>query len=74
MVRSWLIALLQILYQIYHSPDDVSPRADSVLIVNIEPMAGNDPVVDTVYGPVRGSDDGRVKVWKGVRYAAAADR
>ena len=33
-------------------------------------MAGNDPVVDTVYGPVRGSDDGRVKVWKGVRYAA----
>ena len=34
-------------------------------------MAGNDPVVDTVYGPVRGSDDGRVKVWKGVRYAAA---
>ena len=34
-------------------------------------MAGNDTVVDTVYGPVRGSDDGRVKVWKGVRYAAA---
>ena len=34
-------------------------------------MAGNDPVVDTVYGPVRGSDDGLVKAWKGVRYAAA---
>ncbi len=29
------------------------------------------PVVRTGYGPVRGSDDGRVKVWKGLRYAAA---
>ena len=29
------------------------------------------PVVQTGYGPVRGSDDGRVKVWKGLRYAAA---
>ncbi|WP_199256028.1 carboxylesterase/lipase family protein [Mycolicibacterium mengxianglii] len=29
------------------------------------------PVVDTDAGPVRGVDDGRVKVWKGVRYAAA---
>ncbi|MDV3126225.1 carboxylesterase/lipase family protein [Mycobacterium sp. 21AC1] len=28
-------------------------------------------VVDTEYGPVRGSDDGTVKVWQGVRYAAA---
>lgn len=28
-------------------------------------------VVDTAYGPVRGVDDGIVKVWKGVRYAAA---
>ncbi|UXA15893.1 carboxylesterase/lipase family protein [Mycobacterium sp. SMC-4] len=29
------------------------------------------PVVDTTYGPVRGVDDGTVKVWKGIRYAAA---
>ncbi|MEZ0340983.1 carboxylesterase/lipase family protein [Mycobacterium sp. pV006] len=28
------------------------------------------PVVETVYGPVRGIDDGTVRVWKGVRYAA----
>ncbi|HEX2213097.1 MAG TPA: carboxylesterase/lipase family protein [Mycobacterium sp.] len=28
-------------------------------------------VVDTAYGPVRGTDDGTVKAWKGVRYAAA---
>lgn len=28
------------------------------------------PVVDTVYGPVRGIDDGRAMSWKGVRYAA----
>ncbi|MDP7705644.1 carboxylesterase/lipase family protein [Mycobacterium sp. TY815] len=27
-------------------------------------------VVETGYGPVRGGDDGRVKFWKGVRYAA----
>lgn len=29
------------------------------------------PVVDTVHGPVRGLDDGTVKVWKAIRYAAA---
>jgi para-nitrobenzyl esterase len=29
------------------------------------------PVVDTVNGPVRGVDDGTVKAWKGIRYAAA---
>ena len=28
------------------------------------------PVVDTVYGPVRGTDDGRTVSFKGVRYAA----
>ncbi|BBZ76218.1 carboxylic ester hydrolase [Mycolicibacterium anyangense] len=28
-------------------------------------------VVQTGYGPVRGSDDGRVRIWKGLRYAAA---
>lgn len=28
-------------------------------------------VVETVYGPVRGVDDGGVTAWKGVRYAAA---
>ncbi|MDF2825967.1 MAG: Carboxylesterase, type, partial [Mycobacterium sp.] len=28
------------------------------------------PIVDTDCGPVRGIDDGQVKVWKGVRYAA----
>lgn len=30
-----------------------------------------EPVVDTAYGPVRGTDDGAVKAWKGIRYAAA---
>jgi para-nitrobenzyl esterase len=34
-------------------------------------MSNADAVVDTVYGPVRGGDDGLVKVWKGLRYAAA---
>ncbi len=29
------------------------------------------PVVDTTNGPVRGTDDGIVKTWKGIRYAAA---
>ncbi|MGE2715612.1 carboxylesterase/lipase family protein [Mycolicibacterium litorale] len=28
------------------------------------------PVVETEYGPVRGTDDGVVQAWKGVRYAA----
>lgn len=32
---------------------------------------GDGPVVDTAYGPVRGTDDGTVKVWKGIRFAAA---
>lgn len=30
-----------------------------------------EPIVDTAYGPVRGTDDGVVAVWKGIRYAAA---
>ncbi|MGA9676073.1 MAG: carboxylesterase/lipase family protein [Mycobacterium sp.] len=34
-------------------------------------MAIDEPVAETGYGPVRGTDDGRVKAWKGVRYAAA---
>jgi para-nitrobenzyl esterase len=34
-------------------------------------MASNNTLVETVYGPVRGSDDGRVTAWKGVRYASA---
>jgi para-nitrobenzyl esterase len=29
------------------------------------------PVVETTYGPVRGTDDGNVKAWQGIRYAAA---
>ncbi|MGD9619504.1 MAG: carboxylesterase/lipase family protein [Mycolicibacterium sp.] len=33
--------------------------------------AGRRPVVDTVHGPVRGVDDGTVKAWKAIRYAAA---
>ncbi|HUL98368.1 MAG TPA: carboxylesterase/lipase family protein [Mycobacterium sp.] len=27
-------------------------------------------VIETTHGPVRGADDGRVKAWKGIRYAA----
>ena len=34
-------------------------------------MTGLSTVVDTANGPIRGSDDGLVKVWRGVRYAAA---
>ncbi|HTY27305.1 MAG TPA: carboxylesterase family protein, partial [Mycobacterium sp.] len=33
-------------------------------------MARSKPVVDTIQGPVRGIDQGRVKVFKGIRYAA----
>ncbi|MBB3751845.1 para-nitrobenzyl esterase [Mycolicibacterium sp. BK634] len=36
---------------------------------NIRQVPGQ-PVVETGYGPVRGSDDGRVRTWKGIRYAA----
>jgi len=34
-------------------------------------MTGLSTVVDTVDGPVRGTDNGLVKVWKGLRYATA---
>jgi para-nitrobenzyl esterase len=33
-------------------------------------MAIDDLVVETTYGPVRGGDDGRVRTWRGLRYAA----
>ncbi len=33
-------------------------------------MATDNLVVDTAHGPVRGGDYGRVRVWKGIRYAA----
>ena len=33
-------------------------------------MATDTLVVETAHGPVRGGDDGRVRVWKGIRYAA----
>ncbi|WP_396928665.1 carboxylesterase/lipase family protein [Mycolicibacterium sp.] len=36
---------------------------------SIRPVVDS-PVVETSYGPVRGADDGRVKTWKGLRYAA----
>jgi para-nitrobenzyl esterase len=37
---------------------------------NTRRVADEEPVVDTTSGPVRGADDGTVKVWKGIRYAA----
>ena len=33
-------------------------------------MATDNRVAETSYGPVLGTDDGRVKAWKGIRYAA----
>lgn len=33
-------------------------------------MAIDNCVVETTYGPVRGTDDGHARVWKGIRYAA----
>jgi para-nitrobenzyl esterase len=36
-----------------------------------DPCSVDQPVIDTCHGPVRGSDDGTVKSWKGIRYAAA---
>ena len=38
---------------------------------NIRHVADERPVVDTTNGPVRGVDNGTVKAWKGIRYAAA---
>ncbi|MDT5018365.1 MAG: para-nitrobenzyl esterase [Mycobacterium sp.] len=37
---------------------------------NTRRAADDRPVVDTTNGPVRGVDDGTVKAWKGIRYAA----
>jgi para-nitrobenzyl esterase len=34
-------------------------------------MAIDNRVAETCYGPVLGSDEGRVRAWKGIRYAAA---
>ena len=33
-------------------------------------MATDDCVIETKYGPVRGANDGRAKVWRGIPYAA----
>jgi para-nitrobenzyl esterase len=33
-------------------------------------MTIDNHVVETTYGPVRGTDDGRTRAWKGIRYAA----
>ncbi|OBA75002.1 carboxylesterase [Mycobacterium sp. 1554424.7] len=33
-------------------------------------MATDDRVVETTHGPIRGADDGDVRTWKGIRYAA----
>ena len=33
-------------------------------------MTIDNPVIETAYGPVRGIDDGLVRIWKGIRYAA----
>ncbi|MBW0015307.1 carboxylesterase/lipase family protein [Mycobacterium sp.] len=33
-------------------------------------MAIDNRVVDTTYGPVRGTQDGEIRTWRGVRYAA----
>jgi para-nitrobenzyl esterase len=38
---------------------------------NTRRTADDMPVVDTTNGPVRGADDGTVKAWRGIRYAAA---
>lgn len=40
------------------------------MTVQSDPAVRDAPVVDTTHGPVRGIDDGVVKAWKGVRYAA----
>ena len=34
-------------------------------------MTSDRTVVETTHGPVRGCDDGRLKTWRGIRYAAA---
>ena len=41
---------------------------------NTRRAADDRPVVDTIHGPVRGVDNGTIKAWKGIRYAAPAGR
>jgi para-nitrobenzyl esterase len=45
-------------------------EADKEVAVTAVRPAPTHVIVDTDSGPVRGADDGQVKVWKGVRYAA----
>ena len=33
-------------------------------------MAIDNRVVETTFGPVLGTDDGEIRTWKGIRYAA----
>ena len=40
------------------------------MTVTVRHMTVDNPVIETTYGPVRGKDDGQVKSWKGIRYAA----
>ncbi|MGV0653425.1 carboxylesterase/lipase family protein [Mycolicibacterium thermoresistibile] len=51
-------------------PDDRTPDDAPTRPAPAHSAVGS-PVVDTVHGPVRGRDDGVVKVWRGIRYAAA---
>src|SRR5258705_913512 len=58
-------------HQKRHCPRWPPAVENSHLPVRSFPMTGLSTVVDTANGPIRGSDDGLVKVWRGVRYALA---